>query len=117
ARRWVGWRIVCAASWWARSEGVMAGACCCMADLVVCGGASGRSAVSVANDYTEPALAETGIGRSSGVFCARLRHRLDRVDDRLVAGAAAIVPGKMRADCLAARDGSRRRGLLRRAPH
>ena len=34
---------------------------------------------------------------------ARLRDRFDRIDDRLVAGAAAVIAGEMLADCVAAR--------------
>src|SRR5262249_16385607 len=35
---------------------------------------------------------------------ARLRHRLHRIDDGLIAGAAAVIAGEMRTDVFAARN-------------
>ena len=46
-------------------------------------------------------------------FPPRLRDRLDRIDDRLVAGAAAVVAGEMLANCLAARYAAGGQQLLR----
>ena len=46
-----------------------------------------------------------------------LRHRLDRVDDRLIAGAAAVVAGDVVADFLARRHGAAAQQLLRGEQH
>src|SRR5258708_38199074 len=62
---------------------------------------------------------------SASAFAARsplrsrsgLRHRLDRVDDPLIAGAAAVVSGGMGADWFAAPDAAAGPQVLRRAPH
>src|SRR3954447_6210891 len=50
-------------------------------------------------------------------FCARLRDGFDGVDDRLIAGAAAVVPGKMFADGITAWGGVARQKLLRGQKH
>ena len=46
-----------------------------------------------------------------------LRHRLDRIDDRLIAGAAAVVAGDVLADFLAARHAAVAQQLLRGQQH
>src|SRR6187401_1356165 len=50
-------------------------------------------------------------------LCARLRDGFDGVDDRLIAGAAAVVPGKMFADGITARGAVVRQQLLRGQKH
>src|SRR5215475_7414020 len=47
----------------------------------------------------------------------RPRHRLDRVDDRLIAGAAAVIAGEMRADLFAARNAATGEQFLRGQQH
>src|SRR5260370_38035185 len=62
---------------------------------------------------------------SASAFVARsplrsrsgLRHRLDRVDDRLIAGAAAVVSGEVGADLFAARQPAPGLLVLRREQH
>src|SRR5258707_9759047 len=46
-----------------------------------------------------------------------LRHRLDRVDDGLIAGAAAVVSGEMGADLFAARNAAAGQQFLRGEQH
>src|ERR1700730_11058951 len=62
---------------------------------------------------------------SASAFAARsplrsrpgLRHRLNRVDDGLIAGAAAVIARKMRADLFAARNAAAGQQFLRGEQH
>src|ERR1044071_3496746 len=45
-------------------------------------------------------------------FCARQRDGFDGVDDRLIAGAAAVVAGEIFADRITARHAAARKKLL-----
>src|SRR5436190_21537773 len=47
----------------------------------------------------------------------RLRNHLDRIDNRLIAGATAVISGKMRPDRLAIWRGVQRQQLLRSQQH
>src|SRR6266446_6681070 len=47
----------------------------------------------------------------------RLRHRLHRIDDGLIAGAAAVIAGEMRADLFAARNAAVGQQFLRGEQH
>src|SRR5689334_9832562 len=50
-------------------------------------------------------------------FCARLRDGFDGVDDRLITGAAAVVPGEIFADHITAGHPAARQQLLRGQQH
>src|SRR5689334_6644618 len=50
-------------------------------------------------------------------LCARLRDGFDRIDDRLIAGAAAVVPGNMLADCVATGHAALGEQVLRGEQH
>src|SRR2546423_11753703 len=50
-------------------------------------------------------------------FCARLRDEFDGVDDRLIAGAAAVVPGYVLADTITAGHAAAPQKLVRGQQH
>src|SRR6185295_4633112 len=50
-------------------------------------------------------------------LCARLRDGFDRIDDRLIAGAAAVVPRNMLADCVATGHAALGEQVLRGEQH
>ena len=62
-------------------------------------------------------LASLATSPHAGRSEPRLRHRFDRIDDRLIAGAAAVIAGEMLADCLAARHVAAREQFLRADQH
>src|ERR1700683_4632834 len=54
---------------------------------------------------------------SACLFHARLRHLFDRVDDGLIAGAAAVIARQMLADCVTTGYAAARQKLLRADQH
>src|SRR5262249_49036810 len=58
-----------------------------------------------------------GNRRCFSCACSRRRHRLDRVDDGLIAGAPAVIAGEVRADRLAGRNAAATEQLLRGEQH
>src|ERR1044072_8844637 len=50
-------------------------------------------------------------------LCARLRDGFDRIDDRLIAGATAVIPGNMLADCVATGHAALCEQILRGQQH